>query len=151
MSSSPGIEPVGRPHTIQPTAYQATIGKGLIVKGAITGTGALLIDGRVEGTINLPSECVTVGQNGKVISSMSANMSVCITARDIVVLGNISGSVSASDRVDIRSEGKLTGDVSASRISIEDGAYFKGGIDIRKPESKPATNTASPGPHYKMV
>ena len=60
-------------------------------------------------------------------------MSANITAREIVVLGKVRGNMSASDRVDIRSEGSLTGDVTAQRISIEDGAFFKGGIDIRKP------------------
>jgi cytoskeletal protein CcmA (bactofilin family) len=76
-----------------------------------------------------------VGRNGQVSAS--------ITAREIVVLGKIRGNVSATDRVDIRAEGALTGDVSAARISIEDGAFFKGGIDIRKPEAKPATAAPS--------
>ena len=96
----------------------------------------------MEGSINLPGNRVTVGRNGQVAAS--------ITAREIVVLGKIKGNVSASDRVDIRAEGSLTGDVSAARISIEDGAYFKGGIDIRKVESKasaastPAAESARP-------
>lgn len=109
---------------------QATIGKSLVVKGEVTGSESLYIDGKVEGAINLPGNRVTVGRNGQV----SAN----ITAREIVVLGKVRGNVTASDRVDIRSEGALTGDVTAQRISIEDGAFFKGGIDIKKPgnESK---------------
>jgi cytoskeletal protein CcmA (bactofilin family) len=85
----------------------------------------LYIDGKVEGAINLPGNRVTVGRNGQV----SAN----ISAREVVVLGKVRGNINASDRVDIRSEGSLTGDVIAQRISIEDGAFFKGGIDIRKP------------------
>lgn len=107
---------------------QAIIGKGLFIKGEIGGTESLLIDGKVEGSINLPGNRVTVGRNGQVAAS--------INAREIVVLGKVKGNVSASDRVDIRAEGSLTGDVSAARISIEDGAYFKGGIDIRKSEGK---------------
>lgn len=107
---------------------QATIGKGLFVKGEITGTESLFIDGKVEGSINLPGSRVTVGRNGQVAAN--------ITAREIVVLGKIRGNVSASDRVDIRAEGSLNGDVTVARISIEDGAYFKGGIDIRKSEVK---------------
>jgi cytoskeletal protein CcmA (bactofilin family) len=67
-----------------------------------------------------------------------------ITAREIVVLGKVKGNVSATDRVDIRAEGALTGDVAAARISIEDGAFFKGGIDIRKPDSKPGNPGAAP-------
>jgi cytoskeletal protein CcmA (bactofilin family) len=113
---------------------QATIGKGLLVKGEITGSESLYIDGKVEGSINLPGNRVTVGRNGQVAAS--------INAREIVVLGKIRGNVSASDRVDIRAEGSLSGDVAAARISIEDGAYFKGGIDIRKPEPKAAPAAA---------
>ena len=65
-----------------------------------------------------------------------------------LVLGKVRGNVTASDRVDIRAEGSLSGDVSAARISIEDGAFFKGGIDIRKPETKPA---AVPAPEAAKV
>ena len=104
---------------------QATIGKSLVVKGEVSGSESLYIDGKVEGTINLPGNRVTVGRNGQVAAN--------IMAREVVVLGKVRGNVNASDRVDIRSEGSLTGDVAAARISIEDGAYFKGGIDIRKP------------------
>jgi cytoskeletal protein CcmA (bactofilin family) len=109
----------------QAAADQATIGKSLVVKGEVTGSESLYIDGKVEGAINLPGNRVTVGRNGQV----SAN----ISAREVVVLGKVRGNINASDRVDIRSEGSLTGDVIAQRISIEDGAFFKGGIDIRKP------------------
>ena len=122
-----------------PSGEQATIGKSLFVKGEVSGSESLYIDGKVEGTINLPGNRVTVGRNGQVAAN--------IMAREVVVLGKVRGNVNASDRVDIRSEGSLTGDVSAARISIEDGAYFKGGIDIRKPgdtkNGTPAT-TAEP-------
>src|SRR6202051_676230 len=106
-------------------AHQATIGKSLVVKGEVTGSESLYIDGKVEGAINLPGNRVTVGRNGQVAAN--------IVAREIVVVGTVCGNCQASDRVDIRSEGSLTGDVIAARISIEDGAFFKGGIDIRKP------------------
>jgi len=108
-----------------PTGEQATIGKSLVVKGEVTGSESLYIDGKVEGAINLPGNRVTVGRNGQVAAN--------IVAREVVVLGKVRGNCQASDRVDIRSEGSLTGDVIAARISIEDGAFFKGGIDIRKP------------------
>jgi cytoskeletal protein CcmA (bactofilin family) len=118
---------------------QATIGKGLTIKGEINGSESLYIDGKVEGSINLPGNRVTVGRNGQVAAS--------ITAREIVVLGKVRGNVTATDRVDIRAEGSLSGDVAAARISIEDGAFFKGGIDIRKPEGKPAVvPTPTPEP-----
>src|SRR5579871_1228224 len=106
------------------TADQATIGKSLVIKGEVTGSESLYIDGRVEGSISLAGNRVTIGRNGVVAAN--------INAREIVVLGKVRGNLTASDRVDIRSDGSLTGDVVAARISIEDGAYFKGGIDIRK-------------------
>lgn len=129
---------------------QAMIGKSLIIKGEVTGSESLFIDGRVEGSINLPNNRVTIGRNGNVAAN--------IAAREVVVLGKVRGNLNASDRVDIRNEGSLTGDVSALRISIEDGAFFKGGIDIRKsgnekadakptaavPSAAPATPPAQP-------
>jgi cytoskeletal protein CcmA (bactofilin family) len=125
-----------------PTGEQATIGKSLVVKGELTGSESLYIDGKVEGAINLPGNRVTVGRNGQVAAN--------IVAREIVVLGKVRGNCQASDRVDIRSEGSLTGDVIAARISIEDGAFFKGGIDIRKPGSA-ETKTAAPEPVAEVV
>jgi cytoskeletal protein CcmA (bactofilin family) len=119
-----------------PAGEQATIGKGLFIKGEITGSESLFIDGKVEGSINIPGNRVTVGRNGQVAANISA--------REIVVLGKVRGNVAATDRVDIRAEGSLSGDVAAARISIEDGAFFKGGIDIRKPDAKPATAGVPP-------
>jgi cytoskeletal protein CcmA (bactofilin family) len=124
-------EPIPAPaprSTTTGTQEQATIGKSLVIKGEVSGSESLYIDGRVEGSINLSGNRVTVGRNGVV----SAN----INAREIVVLGKVRGNMIASDRVDIRNEGSLVGDVVAQRISIEDGAFFKGGIDIRKPGQK---------------
>jgi cytoskeletal protein CcmA (bactofilin family) len=120
--------PAASPRNAAPTQEQATIGKSLVVKGEVTGSESLYVDGRVEGTINLPGNRVTVGRNGQVQAD--------ITAREIVVLGAVTGNLTASDRVEVRSEGSLTGDVSCQRISIEDGAFFKGGIDVRKPTGK---------------
>ena len=120
------------------SADQASISKGLFIKGEITGSESLFIDGKVEGSINLNGNRVTVGRNGQVAAS--------ITAREVVVLGKVRGNVTATDRVDIRAEGALTGDVAAARISIEDGAFFKGGIDIRKPDQKPAATPAASAP-----
>jgi cytoskeletal protein CcmA (bactofilin family) len=126
----------GAPGTLA-SGEQATIGKSLVVKGEVSGSESLYIDGKVEGAINLPGNRVTVGRNGQVAAN--------IMAREIVVLGKVRGNCQASDRVDIRSEGSLTGDVIAARISIEDGAFFKGGIDIRKPgDGKPGSPAPEP-------
>ncbi len=132
---SPAVETVNRT-PVASTADQATIGKGLFVKGEITGSESLFIDGKVEGSINLPGNRVTIGRNGQVAAN--------VIAREVVILGKIRGNVTASDRVDIRAEGSLSGDVAAARISIEDGAYFKGGIDIKKAENaKPVAAVAA--------
>jgi cytoskeletal protein CcmA (bactofilin family) len=141
------------PTAIPATSEQATIGKSLVIKGEISGSETLYIDGQVEGSVNMSGNRVIVGRNGIVAAN--------IVAREVVVLGKVRGNVNASDRVDIRSEGSLTGDVIAQRISIEDGAYFKGGIDIRKPGGSnhakeqeriqatqalnPASSTTAPG------
>jgi cytoskeletal protein CcmA (bactofilin family) len=125
-TTTPGFTPAtGAAGAATPTSEQATIGKSLVIKGEVSGSESLYIDGKIEGAINLPGNRVTIGRNGQVAAN--------IAAREIVVLGKVRGNCQASDRVDIRSEGSLTGDVIAARISIEDGAFFKGGIDIRKP------------------
>jgi cytoskeletal protein CcmA (bactofilin family) len=133
VTPAPAFEPAARATT--PAGDQATIGKGLFIKGEITGSESLFIDGKVEGSINIPGNRVTVGRNGQVAAN--------INAREIVVLGKVRGNISATDRVDIRAEGALTGDVAAARISIEDGAFFKGGIDIRKPDAKSPSSVGS--------
>jgi cytoskeletal protein CcmA (bactofilin family) len=138
ITSHPAPEPV-RPasapssleisnRAVVASGEQATIGKGLFIKGEITGSESLFIDGKVEGSINLPGNRVTIGRNGQV--------SATIGAREIVILGKVRGNISTTDRVDIRAEGSLVGDVTAARISIEDGAFFKGGIELRKAEPK---------------
>ncbi len=132
--------PVAAPrNAVLNNTEQATIGKSLVIKGEVTGSESLYIDGRVEGSVNLPGNRVTVGRNGQV----QAN----INAKEVVVLGKVKGNVTASDRVDIRNEGSLGGDVVCQRITIEDGAWFKGSIDIRKPGAKEMNGT-SEGSHF---
>jgi cytoskeletal protein CcmA (bactofilin family) len=131
---APAVEHANRAPA--PAGDQASIGKGLSIKGEINGSESLFIDGKVEGSITLTGNRVTVGRNGQVTAS--------IAAREVVILGKVRGNITASDRVEIRAEGSLTGDVAAARISIEDGAFFKGGIDIRKPEGKPGAPATFP-------
>ena len=140
MSTTPTFSneptPVAAPrNAVVNSTEQATIGKSLVIKGEVTGSESLYIDGRVEGTINLPGNRVTVGRNGQI----QAN----INAKELVVLGKVKGNITASDRVDIRNEGSLAGDVVCQRISIEDGAYFKGSIDIRKANAKEMNGVAA--------
>jgi cytoskeletal protein CcmA (bactofilin family) len=101
----------------------AVIGKSVVIKGEVSGSESLFIEGRVEGVINLPGNRVTVGREGHVAAT--------VTAREVIVHGKIVGNVDAIDRLNVRSEGSLTGDVIAHRIMVEDGAFFKGKIDIR--------------------
>ncbi|HJX84835.1 MAG TPA: polymer-forming cytoskeletal protein [Candidatus Angelobacter sp.] len=126
--SSSSSEPASAPRNAAISQEQATIGKALVIKGEVTGSESLYVDGIVEGSINLPDHRVTVGRNGQVTAN--------VTAREVVVLGKVKGNVTVSDRVDIRHEGSLSGDVVCQRLSIEDGAYFKGSIDIRKPKEQ---------------
>ncbi len=107
---------------------QANIGRTLVIKGEVTGAESLFIDGRVEGTISFPDNRVTIGRNGNVAAN--------ITAKEIVIMGKVQGNVEASDRLDIRSEGVLAGDVITHRISVEEGAILKGGVEVRNPEKK---------------
>src|SRR6202167_5264631 len=134
--------PASNPNTFNPVKAvsapieQATIGRTLVIKGEISGAEALYIDGRIEGKISLPDNRVTIGRNG----SVQAN----IPAREVVVMGKVSGNIDCSDRVDIRSEGSVTGDVSTVRISVEDGAILKGGIQVRSSDHKQNQSQSQP-------
>lgn len=124
-SSSPNFTPA---KTVSAPLEQATIGRTLVIKGEVSGSESLYIDGRIEGKISLPENRVTIGRNGSVQAD--------ITAREVVIMGKVNGNIECSDRVDIRSEGAVTGDVSTQRISVEDGAILKGGIQVRSVELK---------------
>jgi cytoskeletal protein CcmA (bactofilin family) len=114
---------------------QATIGRSLVIKGEITGSEALYVDGRIEGKITLTDNRVTIGRNGIVQAD--------ITAREVVVMGKVTGNLECSDRVDIRSEGVVHGNVLTERVSVEDGAVLKGGIEVRSGQQK-QKNQAQP-------
>lgn len=122
----------------EPVRSSATIGKSVMIKGQIYSREDLVIDGDVEGTVELQEHRLTVGPNGKV----AANGNSAVKAREIVVLGAIQGNVEAADKIEIRRDAKLVGDIKTARIVIEDGAYFKGSIDIVKPEVAKASPAA---------
>jgi cytoskeletal protein CcmA (bactofilin family) len=109
----------------------ATIGKSVVVKGELSGSEDLIVDGEVEGSITLRGQSLTIGPNGRVRAN--------IDARNVIVHGRLDGDIHASERVELRKSASLSGDITTARISIEDGAFFKGGIDIQKPE--PASKT----------
>jgi cytoskeletal protein CcmA (bactofilin family) len=118
-----------------------SIGKSVKVVGQIYSKEDLYVDGTVEGTLEASEHKLTIGPHGTIQAS--------IKAREVLVLGTIQGNVEALERLEIRKDAKLLGDIRTARIVIEDGAYFKGSIDIIKPEpvkasAKPAASAAAP-------
>jgi cytoskeletal protein CcmA (bactofilin family) len=118
------------------TADRATarLGSSLHVKGEITGNEDLLIDGSVEGLVQLDEKKLTVGATAKVTAD--------IIAREVVVYGTVKGNLRAKDRIEIKKDGSVNGDLTTARIMIEDGAYFKGSIEIDKSSEKESSGSA---------
>ena len=119
-----------KPDTPQAAATNTTgwLGSSLHVKGDISGTEDLLIEGSVEGLIQLDERKLIVGTTAKVTAD--------IIAREVVVFGNVKGNLRAKDRIEIKKDGSVNGDLTTARIMIEDGAYFKGSIEIDKGSEK---------------
>ncbi len=121
-----------RPFESEPTSPRggsAALGKNVTVKGQIFAREDLTIDGEVEGTVECQEHRLTIGPNARVQAGLKA--------REIIIQGSIQGNVDATDKIDIKKEAKLVGDIKTSRIVIEDGAYFKGSIDISKATTGP--------------
>ena len=116
----------------------ATIGKSVVVKGELSGSEDLVVDGEVEGSIALRGQSLTIGPNGRVRAN--------IEARNVILHGRVDGDIHASDRVELRKSASLSGDITTMRISIEDGAFFKGTIDIQKAEPAPKVEPRPPAP-----
>jgi cytoskeletal protein CcmA (bactofilin family) len=119
---------VAPPITTTPARNLACLGSGLQIKGKITGEEDLQIDGEVEGAISLPGKRLTIGRTGRLSSE--------VRAREVIVYGHITGNLLAQDRVEIKKDASVVGDITTARISIEDGAHFKGRIEIDR--GKPA-------------
>jgi cytoskeletal protein CcmA (bactofilin family) len=135
MASAPAVS-----HHASDTRGPAVIGKSVMIKGQIFSREDLTIDGEIDGSVELQEHRLTVGPNGKLQAG--------VKAREVVVLGTIHGNVEASDKIDIRKDARLVGDIKTARIVIEDGAYFKGSIDIVRPE---VSRTAGPAVAKSMV
>jgi cytoskeletal protein CcmA (bactofilin family) len=120
------------------TRSQASIGKAVKICGQIYSKEDLYVDGDVEGTIELQKHRLTIGPHGKVRSN--------VTAHEVVILGNVQGNVDASEKLEVRKDARLVGDIKTARIVIEDGAYFKGSIDIVKPEPAKSSPGSQPKP-----
>lgn len=126
------------PETGAVRSGSAALGKNVTVKGQIVAREDLTIDGEVEGTVECHDHRLTIGPNARVQSNLKA--------REIVIHGSIQGNVEAADKIDIKKEAKLVGDIKTSRIVIEDGAYFKGSIDISKAAPVKGPPQAQPQP-----
>jgi cytoskeletal protein CcmA (bactofilin family) len=112
------------PTTTPSASGTARLGASLHVKGEITGNEDLLIDGSVEGLVQLEERKLTIGSSARVTAD--------VIAREVVVYGNVKGNLRARDRIEIKKDGSVVGDLTTARIMIEDGAYFKGSIEIDK-------------------
>jgi cytoskeletal protein CcmA (bactofilin family) len=122
------------------------IGKSVVIKGELSGSEDLTIEGQVDGKIELRQNVLTIGPNGKIKAQ--------VFAKSVIILGEVTGNVTASEKVDIRDNGSVDGDIAAPRVAIAEGAHFRGSIDMQrtgpgakaadqKAEAKPAAAQAS--------
>jgi cytoskeletal protein CcmA (bactofilin family) len=111
------------------TGEFAHIGKSVVIKGELSGSEDLYVDGTVEGTIQLQGNNLVVGPNGHVHAD--------VNAKGVIVQGKLEGNIRASDRAELRKSAVIVGDIVTQRIAIEDGAYFKGKVEIQKEATKP--------------
>lgn len=116
----------------------AHIGKSVVVKGALSASEDMTIDGLVEGTIELRQNSLTIGPNGKIMAK--------ILAKSVVVLGQVHGNINAVDKIDIRDSGSVDGDLVAPRVAISEGAHFRGSIDMQRSGAKTEAGAAEAKP-----
>src|SRR5581483_3407433 len=112
------------------------IGKSVVIKGELNGSEDLTIEGHVEGTIQLKDHVLTIGPNGKIKAQ--------VFAKSVIVLGEVTGNVTASDKVDIRDNGSVDGDIISPRVAIAEGAHFRGSVDMQRKSVAPAQAKAEP-------
>jgi cytoskeletal protein CcmA (bactofilin family) len=116
------------------------IGKSVVIKGELNGSEDLTIEGHVEGTIQLKDHVLTIGPNGKIKAQ--------VFAKSVIVLGEVTGNVTASDKVDIRDNGSVDGDIVSPRVAIAEGAHFRGSVDMQRKAAAqtPAQSKPAPAP-----
>jgi cytoskeletal protein CcmA (bactofilin family) len=118
------------------TGEFAHIGKSVVIKGELSGSEDLYVDGKVEGTIQLQNNSLMIGPNGYVHAD--------VNAKSVVVQGKLEGNIRASDRTDLRKSAVVVGDIATQRIAIEEGAAFKGKVEIQREASKPGSQSGQP-------
>ena len=112
------------------------IGKSVVIKGELNGSEDLTIEGQVEGTIQLRDHVLTIGANGRIKAQ--------VFAKAVIVLGEVTGNVTATDKVDIRDNGSVDGDIVAPRVAIAEGAHFRGSVDMQRKGGQAAQAAAKP-------
>jgi cytoskeletal protein CcmA (bactofilin family) len=111
------------------------IGKSVVIKGELSGSEDLTIEGNVEGRIELKENILTIGPNGKIRAE--------VFAKSVIVLGEVTGNVTASEKVDIRDNGSVDGDITSPRVAIAEGAHFRGSVDMQRSGAKAQAPAAS--------
>jgi len=157
-ASGPPQAPAPTPAGPSPVRQEAThgmereivnIGKSIVIKGELNGSEDLTIEGQVEGTIQLRDHVLTIGPNGRIKAQ--------VFAKSVVVLGEVTGNVTATDKVDIRDNGSVDGDLVSPRVAIAEGAHFRGSVDMQRkgaaqPAAKPvAAQANTPQPNVPQV
>ena len=147
-AAPPPVSEVARPQAVTsvdtPRGMEKTvnIGKSVIIKGELNGSEDLAIEGQVEGKIELRQNVLTIGPNGKIKAQ--------VFAKSVVILGEVTGNVTASEKVEIRDNGSVDGDITAPRVAIAEGAHFRGSIDMQRTgkagEGKTEPKAAAPAP-----
>jgi len=113
------------------------IGKSVIIKGELSGSEDLTIEGQVEGKIELNNNVLTIGTNAKIKAQ--------VFAKTIIVLGEVTGNITASEKVDIRDNGSVDGDITSPKVAIAEGAHFRGAIDMNRGGVVPKPGETKPG------
>jgi cytoskeletal protein CcmA (bactofilin family) len=127
LAGTPGPRPEPAHHLEN---ENVNIGKSVVIKGELNGSEDLTIEGHVEGTIQLRDHVLTIGPNGKIKAQ--------VFAKAVIVLGEVTGNVTASDKVDIRDNGSVDGDIVSPRVAIAEGAHFRGSVDMQRKGGAPA-------------
>ena len=141
----PATAGVNRPEATQRQERDiVNIGKSVVIKGELNGSEDLTIEGQVEGTIQLRDHILTIGPNGKIKAQ--------VFAKAVIILGQVTGNVTASEKVDIRDNGAVDGDIISPRVAIAEGAHFRGSVDMqRKPEAPKAAPAQPAAPPAATV
>ena len=127
-----------RPETGRIERDLVNIGKSVVIKGELSGSEDLTIEGHVEGKIELKDNVLTIGPNGRIKAS--------VFSKAVIVLGEVNGNIAASEKVDIRDGGSVDGDIVSPKVAIAEGAHFRGSVDMQKKpgQPQPATKPAEP-------